>query len=290
MARKVKAHISTLGSRLTSIVSVTLVLLILGILGMTAVASHSLTNDIRHNIGFIVKLDRSLGDTELSRIKRELSAAPFTESMAWTDAEEILRQESELMGQDLADLLDENPFGPEADIRVKPAWASGDSISAIAARIELLETVEEVVTETAVVDSINSVLSRTTLVLSGVALALIIISFVLINNTVSLAVYSRRFIIHTMKLVGATGAFIRRPFLLAGMGIGAIAAVLACGILAIAKAYSGRLDSMLDSMLSWGAMWCIFGALLIISLVICVTASALATNRYLRAQYDDMFR
>ena len=138
--------------------------------------------------------------------------------------------------------------------------------------MEIIPSVDEVVTETAVVDSVNSVLSRTSVVLIAIAAALLIISFVLINNTVSLAVYSRRFITHTMKLVGATGAFIRRPFLLAGAATGAIAAAAACAILAGLRAYAAN-----------------FAGLFAAGLLICLAASALSTNRYLRADYDEMF-
>lgn len=289
MANKQKARISTFGSQFTSVVSVTLVLLILGILAMTLRASGSMGDSIRRNIGFIVKIDRDASDTEISRLKRELAAARFTESLAYTPADEILRQESELMGEPLDSLLDDNPFNPEIDVKVKPAFANSDSIAAIAARMELVPSIDEVVTETTVVDNINSVLSRLTIILMAIAAALLVISFVLINNTVSLAVYSRRFIIHTMKLVGATGAFIRRPFLLAGLFTGAIAALAACGILTGVKFYMSHLDPIFDQLITWSDMWLIFAVVVILGLLICLCASALATNRYLRLGYDDMF-
>lgn len=289
MSRKPKARISTFGSQLTSIISVTLVLLILGILAMTMLASRGLGDDIRSNIGFVVKLDRTADDTEINRLKRELMEAPFTESLAFISSEEILSEESAMMGEPLDSLLDENPFGSEIDIKVQADYANSDSIATIASRIEMIPAVDEVVTEAAIVDSVNSVLSRTSIVLIAIATALLIISFVLINNTVSLAVYSRRFIIHTMKLVGATGSFIRRPFLLAGAATGSIAAVASCGILAGLRAYAASLDPLVDRLISWTDMGLIFGGLIIAGLLICVLASTLSTNRYLRADYDEMF-
>lgn len=289
MAKKPRARISTFGSRLTSIVSVTLVLLILGILAMTIEASSRLGDDIRSNIGFIVKIDRSASDADISRLKREMAEARFTESIAYTSADEILRQESEYMGEPLDELLDENPFGPELDVKVKPLYANSDSIAAIARGVEMSVSVDEVVTQSAMVDNINSVLSRLTVILVAIALALLVISFVLINNTVSLAVYSRRFIIHTMKLVGATGSFIRRPFLMAGLATGAIAAVAASVVLAAAKTYGSNIDPLLDILVPWQSMWIIFAIITVVGLLICLCASALATNRYLRADYDEMF-
>lgn len=289
MSRKPNARISTFGSQLTSIISVTLVLLILGILAITMLASRGLGDDIRSNIGFIVKINSSADDTEINRLKRELTDSRFTESITYISAEEILREESELMGEPLDSLLDENPFGSELDIKVRPEYATTDSIAMIASRIELIPSVDEVITEAAIVDSVNSVLSRTSIVLIAIAIALLIISFVLINNTVSLSVYSRRFIIHTMKLVGATGSFIRRPFLLAGAMTGVIAGVSACGILAGMRAYASTFDPLVDRLVSWADMAIIFGGLIVVGLLICVAASALSTNRYLRADYDEMF-
>ncbi len=112
----------------------------------------------------------------------------------------------------------------------------------------------------------------------------------LINNTVSLAIYSRRFIIHTMKLVGATGAFIRRPFLIAGLATGATAAAIAIAVLAAIRAYSTSFDAALDSALPWPSMGWIFAGVLACGLLICLIASIIATNRYLRADYDEMFK
>ena len=144
-------------------------------------------------------------------------------------------------------------------------------------------------TQATVVDSVNSFLNRLSVVLLAIAAALLVISFVLINNTVSLAVYSRRFIIHTMKLVGATGAFIRRPFLLAGAGTGAIAGVAAAAILAGIRAYGATFDPIVDVLLPWWTMAWLLAAVILAGVVICVLASIFATNRYLRADYDEMF-
>lgn len=289
MTRKPNTRISTLGSRLTSIVSVTLVLIILGILGMTLRASSALSDDIRSNIGFVVKLSREASDIEAGTLRRQISEARFTESLVYSSAEAILAEESELMGTPLDSLLEENPFGAEIEVKVKPAYACTDSITAIATAMEAVPTVDEVVTQATVVDSVNSFLNRLSVVLLAIAAALLVISFVLINNTVSLAVYSRRFIIHTMKLVGATGAFIRRPFLLAGAGTGAIAGVAAAALLAGIRAYGATFDPIVDVLLPWWTMAWLLAAVILAGVVICVLASMFATNRYLRADYDEMF-
>ena len=286
MTKRHSARISTFGSQITSVISVALVLLILGILAMTLEASRSLSDDIRRNIGFVVKLSPSASADDVNRVKHLVSASPAIDSYVFASPDNILAEESRLMGEDLGEMLDENPFGAEFDVRLKPRYACGDSITAISAVIAADDAVDEIVTETAVVDSINSVIRRLTAILLAIAAALLIISFVLINNTVSLAIYSRRFIIHTMKLVGATGAFIRRPFLIAGLA----AAALAIAVLAAIRAYSTSFDAALDSALPWPSMGWIFAGVLACGLLICLIASIIATNRYLRADYDEMFK
>lgn len=290
MTKKKSVRISTFGSQITSIISVTLVLLILGILAMTLQASRSLSDDIRRNIGFVVKLHPNASDTEINRVKQLVAATGVVDSYIFTSPENILAEESKLMGEDLGEMLDENPFGAEFDVKLHPRYASSDSIAAISAIISVDDAVDEIVTETAVVDSINSVIRRLSAVLLAIATALLIISFVLINNTVSLSIYSRRFIIHTMKLVGATGGFIRRPFVIAGVATGAVAAAIAIAVLAAIRAYSTSFDPTVDTLVSWPAMGWIFAGVLLAGLIICSLASVIATNRYLRAEYDDMFK
>ncbi len=290
MTDKRKAKISTFGSHLTSVISVALVLLILGILAMTLEASRSISDDIRRNIGFVVKASPSASDADINRLKQLVGQSPAVGSYIFSSPENIIAEESALMGTDIAEMLDENPFGAEFDIKLKPEYASGDSIAAIAAAFAADSAIDDVVTETAVIDSINSVIRRATAILLAIAAALLIISFVLINNTVSLAIYSRRFIIHTMKLVGATGAFIRRPFAIAGLATGATAAIIAIAILAALRAYAASFDPAIGHALSWETMAVIFGAMTLAGLIICFLASVIATNRYLRADYDDMFK
>lgn len=289
MSKKRSVRISTLGSQITSVISVSLVLLILGLLAMILVASRSLGEQVRSNMGFIVKVERGATDVDVNRLKQYFGAAPYVDRYVFSSADDILAEESKYIGEDLASLTDENPYGAEFDVKVRANWATGDSIESLAARVQAYDAVEEVVTETAVIDSINSVLSRVGWVLAAIAAALLVISFVLINNTVSLSVYSRRFIIHTMTLVGATGGFIRRPFVLAGLATGAVAALVAIGLLAALRGYAATLDPIVETAVGWNSMWLIFAAMMLTGLIICGLASMIATNRYLRAGYDEMF-
>lgn len=289
MTQRRSARISTLGSRLTSVISVALVLLVLGALAMVLVASGSIGEQVRANMGFIVKMEPGASDASVAAVKNRILSAPYVDRFVFASPDDIMAEESEAMGENLAELVDENPYGAEFDIKVKPQWAEADSINTLAARLEMIDGVEHVVTETAVVDSVNSVLRRLGWALMAMAAALLVISFVLINNTVSLAVYSRRFIIHTMKLVGATGAYIRRPFLAAGAATGIVAAAIAIALLSGLRAYVATIDPAAAALVGWQPMACIFAGLVLAGVLICTLASMFATNRYLRASYDEMF-
>ena len=164
-----------------------------------------------------------------------------------------------------------------------------DSLEKIVAPIRKLEGVGDVKLQGDMVRSINATVNSLAIVLTFVAAALLLISFVLINNTVRLTVYARRFSIHTMKLVGAKGGFIRRPFLIVNAFQGIIAGILASGALALLIAWAHTFELGLETLLSWQDVWFVFVALPLAGVLICMLAAASATNRYLRKDYDDMF-
>lgn len=289
MAKKRSQHISILGSRITSVVSVALVLVLLGVAALMTSAARKATDNVRRNMGFTIKMERGMGADEINNMKKRLAKAAYVESFVYASPDEILAQESEIIGEDIMALVDENPYGAEFDVKVRPQWAHSDSIASIALSVGSAKGVEDVLTDTGVIDSVNRNISRLTWIMLAVAAALLAISFVLINNTVSLAVYSRRFVIHTMRLVGATGAFIRRPFLKAGVATGLVASIAASAVLAVAQAYAMRSDAALAGVLDWRTSAIVYALLAAIGIIICLLASAFATNRYLRSDVDDYY-
>lgn len=289
MAKKRANRISTFGSQLTAIVSVTLVLLILGILAVIGIAGRSGADQLKSNLGFIVKVERNAADSQINRLKQIFNTAPYVSSYVYSSAEEIMEAESKYLGEDLASLLDVNPYGAEFDVKVSPQYASVDSIETLATKLTEDEAVESVLTESGMIAAVNSTLGRASWVLFAVAVALLVISIVLINNTVHLSVYSRRFVIHTMKLVGATGGFIRRPFIRAGALNGLISAVTAALLLVGMLAYSANIDPLLASCFSVRLCVTVVAGMIVVGVVICTVASLFATNRYLKANYDEMF-
>lgn len=289
MAKRRSNRISTFGSQLTVIVSVSLVLLILGVLAVVGIAGHSGADMLKSNVGFIVKVEREASEADVNRLKKIFNSAPYVAEYVYASADEIMATESQYIGEDIAGLLDINPFGAEFDVKVTSQYASVDSIENLSEALRRDAAVESVLTESSMIASLNDTLGRVSWMLLGVALALLVISIVLIYNTVHLAVYTRRFVIHTMKLVGATGGFIRRPFIVAGTLNGLISAALASLLLIGALAYGAQIDAFVGACFTINLCAIVVAGLFLIGLIICTIASLFATNRYLRADYDDMF-
>ena len=290
MEKRPNKGISTFSAQITATISVALVLLLIGIIAMLGIAAHSITRNIKENIGFDIVLTDTATDAEVNQLKSKWTASPYTASVRYYSKEDALMNWEEETGENLMDVPGINPFSGELEVKVKADYASSDSINKIITPLKSLPYVHEVNVHTELVDSINRNINSVSLILIIITCALLFISFALINNTVRLTVYSRRFIIHTMKLVGATGSFIRRPFINANVVSGIISALIASAILAGTLYYLQGIDSGIASAITWPQAACVFAGILIIGIIICAVAALFATNKYLRLDYDDMFR
>ncbi|MCM1505399.1 MAG: permease-like cell division protein FtsX [Muribaculum sp.] len=282
-------RISTLGSRFTSLISVCLVLFLLGIGAMAGMMGRSLVGEIRRNVGFVVKLERECPDNIRRSVERILAAHPAVVNVEYLSADSILAIESEYMGENIAANLDDNPFHPEFSVSLTPGATAPDSVNTLSSYFSSIVGVDEVISENEVVSGIDRALGRTGSIAIIAAAIVLIISIALINNTISLTIYSRRNIIHTMKLVGATSGFIRRPFVVASAVNGAIAGVIASVILIIVRAYASTFDSLVESSLNTVFMSVLCLALILIGALLCVATATFALNRHLNSSYEDLF-
>lgn len=290
MSRKKQPHISTFGSRATAVVSLALTLIMFGLAALTVVSAHNAAEKVRTNLTVLVKVKSDAEVSDVNSLKQLLAKAPYIQSHTYTSADAVLSQEVEYIGEDVAALLDENPYSAEFELRLKSGWANADSVNAIISRLGKHAAVEEAAADTAVVAGADAVFHKIAIVLLCVAGALLLISFVLINNTVSLSIYGRRFIIHTMKLVGATPGFIRRPFVTAGIVNGLIAGLIAVAVLAGIQVWSSDLDPDIAGTLLWEHTGWVYAALPVGGMLLCALAACWAANRYLRRNYDKLFR
>lgn len=290
MEKRHHRGISVLSAQITATISVSLVLLLLGVISMLGISAHLITTQIRESMGFSIVLSDNASPEQINGIKKLCSESPYMSSIKYISKDDALIQWKEEMGEDLMNVLEINPFRGVIEVNVKSVYANSDSINSIIIPIQSLDFVDEVSVATEMVDSINDNFRSITVILSIIAIVLLFISFALINNTVHLAVYAKRFIIHTMRLVGATGTFIRRPFITSNIISGIIAGLIADLLLFGLIMYIQHINPEIVSVTPWDIIAILFVALVIAGIIICGLASLLSTNKYLRADYDDMFK
>lgn len=294
MANKKTKKISTLGSRITAIISVSLALLILGIMMVGGFIASEASGRLRGSVTVVVKLVPGATDQEVVKIKQYIGRAPWVAESMYTSAEDVLAQELEYNAE-IKDLIDENPYSAEFEMKIKPDYVQGDSMAMIQRSLECLEPVDHVLLPVEIAHGISSMVSRVQVMLGAVAAVLLIISVVLIYNTVSLSVYSRRLIIHTMKLVGATPGFIRGPFIRSGLISGALAGLIssallwACAMWVQTQAVGWGVD-LPSPEICGKYLGCITAILILTGTLICGISSFFATNRYIDASYDEYFK
>lgn len=289
MEKNNKSRMAGVGDRVTSTISVTLVLFILGLVATINITFGTLDKELKEKMGFTVVLRDSVSTAEINQLRQLCATAPYVSEYKYLSSDDVLKEEAGSDGNSLVEMLGVNPYSPVFDIRVKTNWANVDSIGRLVTTWSRYEGVDDVSVNTDMVENLTRNARLFNTVMLVIAAALLLISFVLINNTVRLTVYSRRFIIHTMKLVGATPGFIRRPFILSNLVQGIIAGIVASGLLAGLIAWGKNWDPALEPLLPWGNAGLIFVGVLLLGMAICSLAAALATNRYLRANYDEMF-
>ena len=288
-----KKKISYFSANVTAVISVALVLLLLGIVAVIGVGANGLSEKIKENIGFDISMKEDATEHQIAALRRDIAAAPFTARMKYVskeDALEVWRQET---GEDLMAVLGFNPLTAEIEVHVRSDYSDVASIDRIAAGLKQKYTaIESVTTHRENIEAINRTLTQTALVLGVAAAAMLIISLALINNTVRMTIYSKRFLIHTMKLVGATPGFIRRPIVVSCMINGIIAAFVAVGLLSALLYYLG-LDSLAGEAVREAvpieAVGATAAAMVVLGALLCCATAFFAANKYIRLDYDRLF-
>lgn len=292
MPKKRFHHVPLLSTRVTATVSVALVLVILGIASLVGCATHVLSQSVRDNLGFVVIFEHDVTAGDISAVTDRLKASGGIKSTSYSSADQILERWQRLVGEDedILSLAGVNPFSSELEVHVNDAYASHDSILSLASPLALLPQVYDVKVHSELIDNVNSSLKSVSLILVGVAVALLIVSFVLIFNTVRLSVYARRFLINTMQLVGATSGFIRRPFMCESLVIGAVAGLIASVVIALAMLGCLRLETQLSAYVGWADVFMVIIGMIVAGMVICLIAAWMACNRYLTLSYDELYK
>ena len=273
----------------TAGISTTLVLLLLGLVAFFVLAAHNLSVYVRENISFSILVSDDMKERDILQLQKQLSRQPFVRYTEYISKAQALKEQSEAMGTDPQEFLGYNPFTASIEIKLKSAYANADSIAKIEQAIKRNNNVQEVLYQKQLIDAVNDNIRNISLLLLALAVVLTLISFALINNTIRLTIYSQRFLIHTMKLVGASWGFIRRPFLWRNFWIGVLAALVADGILWAAANWLVAYEPELVRVVTPGVMLAVSVAVLAFGVLITWLCALLSINKYLRMKAGTLY-
>jgi len=279
------------GSYFMSLMSITLVLFLLGVFSLLMMHARKLSNHLKENIGFEVVMNNNVKEDRILSLQKELEAMPAVKSTEYITKEEAIRRLSEDLGEDFLQWLgnEENPLLPSIDVRFNADWANPDSIAIIQQQLLDNVDVKEIYYQKSLVDLIHRNVNRIGFALMVASLAMLFVAVALIRNTIRLSIYSKRFLVRSMQLVGATPAFIRRPFVRSGRWQGFIGAVLA-DILLVLLLYGlmARLPE-LTIIEDYRIIIGIFTGILLLGLLLGGLSTRLALHKYLNADIDRLY-
>lgn len=291
MVKKRKKSSSRHGLQMfTLCMSTTMVLVLLGIVVFSVLTAHNLSNYVRENIVVTLTLQDDMTQNESQVFCKKLTQSPYVSRLEYISKEQALKEGTKALGSNPAEFIGANPFSSSIELRLKADYANNDSLANIAKQLQRYPKVNKVVYQKDLIEQVNRNMTRIGIVLLCLAALLTIVSFTLINNTVRLSVYARRFSIHTMKLVGASWGFIRRPFLNQAVILGLIASLAAMLVLAACGAALCYYEPETAPMLTWREAAITGGAILCFGLVITLLCSLISVNKFLRMKAGDLYK
>lgn len=277
------------GAWLSTVISISLVLLLVGVAGLLVANARSVSDYFKENMQVSVLMKQEVGDDEAMEYVSDLDAKPFIKSTTFVSREQGAKEMMDLLGEDFLNVFEAAPIPVSVDVTLKADYVSSDSLEVVKNEIMKSPLVDEVVYQQSLVDKLNTNLRKISMLLGVFIVLLLFISFVLINNTVRLNVFSRRFTIHTMRLVGATKSFIRAPFLVQAVFQGLFSALLATlmlvGILFFVRSEFAQLFEVfrLDMLLI------VIGVEILAGVLICVVSTALVVGRLVSLSKDELY-
>ena len=274
-----------------SMMSIALVLFLLGVFALLMMHAQKLSNHLKENIGFEVVMNSNVKEANILKLQQELDSMPAVKSTEYITKEEAIRRLSEDLGEDFLQWLgnEENPLLPSIDVRFNADWANNDSINLIRAQLEKNKDVKEIYYQKSLVNLINQNVNRIGIALMIASLVLLIIAITLIRNTIRLSIYSKRFLVRSMQLVGATPAYIRRPFIGSGITQGFFGALLADAFLALLLYGITKRLPELTFVQDYTIIIGIFVSIIILGILLGGLSTRLALRKYLNADIDRLY-
>lgn len=274
---------------LTSTISTTMVLLLLGVLVIFVLTAREIRRYVQQDLTVTVVLADGTTPVEGHSIEHQIADKGYIHAVNYISSEQALQEQVELMGIDPRELLEKNPFSISMELKLKAEYVCSDSLKWIIEDLKQEQAIIDVIYQKELVESLNRNLNTITVVLLVITAMLSVISISLINNTVHLSVYSHRFIISNMKLVGASWSFIRRPFMWRGFAIGLIATIISDAVLVSLLRWIVRLDSGLAQFISQRNIAIMAVSVLVFALTITLFCTYISVTRFLRMREHDLY-
>lgn len=276
-------------SRLTSIISIALVLFLMGLIMLMGLLGNELSVYVKENLSFSIVLKDSVKETDIKKMQTKLDALPYIKSTAYISKEQAAKELEEELGENPETFLGFNPLQASIEVKLHADYANPDSLPLIEKEIKRYTSVDELLYRKDMMEMVHNNLQRLGMILLALAAVLTLISFVLIGNTIRLLIYSKRFLIHTMQLVGATAGFIRAPFIRYNLVSGLIAGLLAIMLLTGALYYLQQELNGFIQLLDMRTLLIVDGAVLVLGLLLSTIATVIAVNKYLRMKVDQLY-
>ena len=274
----------------TLCISTSMVLVLLGMVVFSVLTSRNLSQWVRENLTVTVMLKDDVSVNDAKQFCKDLYHRPYSRNIDYISREQALKEQSEAMGSDPSEFLGVNPFPATLELQMHSDYANRDSLQWISKELKKNPKVADVAYQVDLMDKVNSNLTKINILLLVIAALLTFISFSLINNTVRLSVYSRRFLIHTMKLVGASWGFIRRPFMRRGLVVGIIAAIVALIVLGACVYGLYQYEPKMMNIIAWRELAITAGAVLLFGILITAVSSYISVNKFLRMSAGDLYK
>lgn len=284
---KLKERIFT--SYLTSTVSITLVLFLIGLLVLILLNAGRLTEYVREKIGFTLVLHEDLKETEILRLQKIVSTEPYVKAIRFVDKEDAARELRQELGEDFTGFLGYNPLFSSIEVKLYAPYTHSDSLAILEKDLLQFPQVRDVFYQRSLVSVINDNVRKISFFLLLFSGLMLFVFGVLINNTIRISVYSQRFIINNMLLVGATRSFVRRPFVRKSIVFGFYGSVFSCILLGILMTtYKRELSGVID-MTDFISLGTVFVIVLAAGIILSWISTTLAVNRFLKMKFDELF-
>lgn len=273
----------------TTCLSTTLVLVLLGTIVLFVLSARNLSNYVRENINISVLINDEIDSLQIQSMKKNFETAKYVKELEYISKEQALEEECKAQGVDPSEFLGFNPYTASFEIKIKAAYATNESMETIVKKMKNTKGVVDVIYSKDLIKAINDNIKKISIILLIIAGLFTYISFALINNTVQLTIFSKRFTINTMKLVGASWNFIRKPFMLNSMFLGILSALAADALLYLGVRWFMEFEPQAYLIITWQVLAIVGASVFVFGLLITAFCTLISLNKYLKMNTNKLY-